>query len=140
MPVGKRLGLALAPLNHGDGLVGRIIEVKVIQFSEGPEPVRIHVHQPRPIGRGFVGPRDDECGARHLAAHSKSGADALDRAAVAGISASVPFPPLPAEFKGDRIILQKHRDSCAICGGAGETVMVADRAICLDCVALVKRI
>jgi TonB family protein len=35
-----------------------------------------------------------------------SGVDALDRAAVAGISASVPFPPLPAEFKGDRIVLQ----------------------------------
>ena len=35
-----------------------------------------------------------------------SGTDALDRAAVAGISASVPFPPLPAEFKGDRIVLQ----------------------------------
>jgi TonB family protein len=35
-----------------------------------------------------------------------SGADALDRAAVAGISASVPFPQLPAEFKGDRIVLQ----------------------------------
>ncbi len=37
---------------------------------------------------------------------ASSGADPLDRAAVAGISASVPFPPLPAEFKGDRIILQ----------------------------------
>jgi TonB family protein len=35
-----------------------------------------------------------------------SGTEALDRAAVAGISASVPFPPLPAEFKGDRIVLQ----------------------------------
>jgi outer membrane biosynthesis protein TonB len=35
-----------------------------------------------------------------------SGADALDRAAVAGISAWVPFPPLPSEFKGDRIVLQ----------------------------------
>ena len=35
-----------------------------------------------------------------------SGAEALDRAAVAGISASVPFPPLPSEFKGDRIVLQ----------------------------------
>lgn len=35
-----------------------------------------------------------------------SGADALDRAAVAGISASVPFPPLPTEFKGERIVLQ----------------------------------
>lgn len=35
-----------------------------------------------------------------------SGVDSLDRAAVAGISASVPFPPLPAEFKGQQIVLQ----------------------------------
>lgn len=35
-----------------------------------------------------------------------SGSDALDRAAVAGISASNPFPPLPREFHGDRIVLQ----------------------------------
>lgn len=35
-----------------------------------------------------------------------SGADALDKAAVAGVSASAPFPPLPAQFKGDRIVLQ----------------------------------
>lgn len=35
-----------------------------------------------------------------------SGAEPLDRAAVAGISASNPFPPLPNEFKGDQIRLQ----------------------------------
>ncbi len=35
-----------------------------------------------------------------------SGSDALDKAAVAGISASNPFPPLPRDFKGDRIVLQ----------------------------------
>ena len=35
-----------------------------------------------------------------------SGADALDRAAVAGISASNPFPPLPPGFNGDQIRLQ----------------------------------
>ena len=29
-----------------------------------------------------------------------SGSQSLDRAAVAGISASVPFPPLPQEYKG----------------------------------------
>ena len=34
-----------------------------------------------------------------------SGTD-FDRAAVAGISASVPFPPLPAEYQGDQIRLQ----------------------------------
>jgi len=35
-----------------------------------------------------------------------SGADPLDRAAVAGISASNPFPPLPPDFQGDQIRLQ----------------------------------
>jgi TonB family protein len=37
---------------------------------------------------------------------TNSGTDALDRAAVAGISASNPFPPLPSEYKGDRVVLQ----------------------------------
>jgi TonB family protein len=35
-----------------------------------------------------------------------SGSSALDRAAVAGISASDPLPPLPRDFKGARIVLQ----------------------------------
>jgi TonB family protein len=35
-----------------------------------------------------------------------SGTESLDRAAVAGISASNPFPPLPAEFKGLQVRLQ----------------------------------
>ncbi|MCE5306450.1 MAG: TonB family protein [Acidobacteriales bacterium] len=35
-----------------------------------------------------------------------SGTDALDRAAVAGISASNPFPPLPAEYRGNQLRLQ----------------------------------
>jgi TonB family protein len=36
----------------------------------------------------------------------QSGAKALDQSAVAAISASNPLPPLPAEFKGDRIVLE----------------------------------
>ena len=36
----------------------------------------------------------------------QSGSRPLDEAAVAGISASNPFPPLPTEFKGERIVLQ----------------------------------
>jgi TonB family protein len=35
-----------------------------------------------------------------------SGSESLDRAAVAGISASVPFPPLPSDYKGREIRLQ----------------------------------
>jgi TonB family protein len=41
-----------------------------------------------------------------LVIETPSGNEALDRAAVAGISASVPFPPLPSEFKGREIRLQ----------------------------------
>jgi TonB family protein len=35
-----------------------------------------------------------------------SGLEALDRAAVAGISASNPFPPLPGEYRGNQVRLQ----------------------------------
>jgi len=37
---------------------------------------------------------------------SSSGTDALDRAAVAGISMSNPFPPLPDDFHGNQVRLQ----------------------------------
>lgn len=43
---------------------------------------------------------------RKLVLDPPSGVAALDRAAVAGISASAPFQPLPAEFKGDEIRIQ----------------------------------
>lgn len=35
-----------------------------------------------------------------------SGTESLDRAAVAGVSASNPFPPLPSDFQGDQVRLQ----------------------------------
>jgi len=41
-----------------------------------------------------------------LVISSPSGADALDRAAVASISASNPFPPLPPQFHGNEVRLQ----------------------------------
>jgi TonB family protein len=37
---------------------------------------------------------------------TQSGTKPLDEAAVAAISASNPLPPLPREFKGDRIVLR----------------------------------
>ena len=40
-----------------------------------------------------------------LVIHFPSGSEHLDRAAVAGISASNPFPPLPDEFRGNQIRL-----------------------------------
>jgi TonB family protein len=41
-----------------------------------------------------------------LVISTPSGAESLDRAAVASISASVPFPPLPKDFRGKEVRLQ----------------------------------
>jgi TonB family protein len=41
-----------------------------------------------------------------LVFNEQSGTDSLDKAAVAGVSMSQPFPPLPPEFKGDKIVVQ----------------------------------
>ena len=49
---------------------------------------------------------DRNGGVPKLVIATPSGAESLDRAAVAGISASVPFPPLPKEFPGQQIRLQ----------------------------------
>ncbi len=49
---------------------------------------------------------DRRGGVPKLVIASPSGTEAFDRAAVAGVSASYPFPPLPAEYKGDQIRLQ----------------------------------
>lgn len=49
---------------------------------------------------------DRNGGVPKLVIATPSGTESLDRAAVAGISASVPFPPLPKEFQGQQIRLQ----------------------------------
>lgn len=49
---------------------------------------------------------DRSGGVPKLVIASPSGITAFDRAAVAGISASNPFPPLPPAYKGDQIRLQ----------------------------------
>jgi len=49
---------------------------------------------------------DRSGGVPKLVIATPSGSQALDKAAVASISASVPFPPLPQEYKGLSIRLQ----------------------------------
>jgi transcriptional pleiotropic regulator of transition state genes len=48
--------------------------------------------------------------------------------------------PLSISVDGEKIILQKHRDSCVVCGSIEEIVRVRDRAMCADCVGVVKRL
>jgi len=48
--------------------------------------------------------------------------------------------PMAIFVEGDRIILQKHRDACAICGDThGEMLDVKGRSVCEPCVDAVKR-
>jgi TonB family protein len=49
---------------------------------------------------------DRRGGVPKLVIAEPSGTEAFDRAAVAGISASYPFPPLPTDYTGDQIRLQ----------------------------------
>lgn len=46
--------------------------------------------------------------------------------------------PLSISLEGDRIVIVKHRDICAICGSQEDTVEVRGRAVCSDCVRAVK--
>jgi transcriptional pleiotropic regulator of transition state genes len=48
--------------------------------------------------------------------------------------------PLAIFVEGDRIILQKHRDACVICGDSESAMLtVKDRAVCESCASAVRR-
>ncbi len=48
--------------------------------------------------------------------------------------------PLAIYTEGERIILQKHKDSCAICGVTdAEMTTVKGRAVCAPCVKVIKK-
>jgi TonB family protein len=71
-------------------------------FAVMPEAARLG--RAGRVGIQFAVARDGSVPKLVIVTHS--GTDALDRAAVAGISASNPFPPLPAEFRGQQVRLQ----------------------------------
>lgn len=48
--------------------------------------------------------------------------------------------PISIAVEGERIILQKHKDSCALCGSTDNIQRVRERALCKECVAAIKRI
>jgi transcriptional pleiotropic regulator of transition state genes len=46
--------------------------------------------------------------------------------------------PLSISVEGERIVLAKHHDACAICGSEDEVSTVKDRSVCADCVASIR--
>lgn len=48
--------------------------------------------------------------------------------------------PIAIFVEGDKVILMKHRDACAICGDTeAEMVEIKGRAVCANCVTAVKK-
>ena len=48
--------------------------------------------------------------------------------------------PLSISMDGERIVIEKHRDACALCGSEDDVTMVKDRAVCARCVADIKKL
>lgn len=103
-----RSGNSLELLSDPQGVDFRPYLIRVLAavrrnwFSVMPESARMGMRGRAVIQ--FAIAKDG--GVPKLVIATPSGSDHLDRAAVAGISASNPFPPLPAEFKGSQIRLQ----------------------------------
>lgn len=46
--------------------------------------------------------------------------------------------PMAIYVEGERIILTKHKDSCAICGATEDVMQVKDRPVCAGCISEIK--
>ncbi|HET8550399.1 MAG TPA: TonB family protein [Bryobacteraceae bacterium] len=107
-PNGGRIGSSLELLSDPQGADMRPYLLRVLSavrrnwYAVIPESARLG-QQGRVIVQFAIG-RDGSV--QKIVFGLQSGTDALDRAAIAGVSASVPFPPLPAEFRGSQIRLQ----------------------------------
>ena len=84
-------------------LVQVLTAVRTNWLSVIPESARVGGRKGRVLIQFII---DRSGGVPKLVIAEPSGTAAFDRAAVAGISASYPFPPLPKTFKGNEIRLQ----------------------------------
>jgi len=47
--------------------------------------------------------------------------------------------PIAIFVDGESIILQKHHDACALCGGEEDVQAVRGRPVCSECISAIKR-
>jgi len=48
--------------------------------------------------------------------------------------------PLSISLEGEQIVIERYRESCAICGSEKDIQAVNDRSICAKCVSAVKKL
>lgn len=89
-------------VDFGPYLARVVYEVKQNWYAVIPESARLG--QQGRVAIVFEILKDGKVGVLRLV--GSSGADPLDRAALASINASNPFPPLPEQFTGNHLVLQ----------------------------------
>jgi TonB family protein len=109
VPIPGKMGSSVELLSDPMGvdfwpyLVRVLSSVRRNWFAVIPESARLGQRGGRVIIQFAI---DRNGSVPKLVIANSSGTDALDRAAVAAISASNPFPPLPPEFRGSQVRLQ----------------------------------
>jgi transcriptional pleiotropic regulator of transition state genes len=48
--------------------------------------------------------------------------------------------PLSISMEGERIIIEKFHDACALCGSEQDVIVFKDRAVCARCTAEIKKL
>jgi TonB family protein len=108
-PSRGNIGSGLELLSDPEGVDFRPYLLQILNavrrnwFAVIPESARLGVEKGR-VALQFSISRQGEV--PKLVISSSSRSQPLDRASVAGVSASLPFPPLPAEYKGNEIRVQ----------------------------------
>ena len=108
-PSKGNIGSGLELLSDPEGVDFRPYLLQILNsvrrnwFAVIPESARIGLEKGR-VALQFSISREGDV--PKLVISSSSRSQPLDRASVAGVSASLPFPPLPADFKGQEIRVQ----------------------------------
>jgi TonB family protein len=95
-------------VDFGPYLTRVLHDVKINWYSVIPESAKPPIMKKGKVAIEFEILPDGTVAGMQLEQGGSSGDVALDRAAWGGITASVPFPPLPQEFKGKYLALRFH--------------------------------
>jgi TonB family protein len=95
-------------VDFGPYLARILHDVKMNWYNLVPESARPPIMKKGKVAIEFAIMKDGTVRGMQLEQGGSSGDPALDRAAWGGITASVPFPPLPDEFHGQYLALRFH--------------------------------
>jgi hypothetical protein len=110
--LGKLLYLARPPFDDGHCVVGRDVEIEIVDLVQRAEPLRVDVHE---RDRTTMHSCDDEGRRHHVALHSQTGADALHERGLACAERSVEHDEIAGAED-----CREAAPECAGVGGGGQ--------------------